>query len=131
MKETKMANNLNHVEMEGRLVKAPEFKTLANGRDYATFSVALNYTEDKAGQKKDDVCYMKVEAWGQTARDSIGTKRGDIVKVMGHLKQASYVDKDGKWHFRVAVFADYLVFRSVQPGLGVEVRELAPVELTA
>jgi single-stranded DNA-binding protein len=126
-----MANNLNHVEMEGRLVKAPEFTTLADGRDYATLSVALDYTENEAGLKKEGVCYMKVEAWGQTARDSIGTKRGDIVKVLGHLKQASYVDKDGKWQFRVAVFADYLVFRDVQPCLGFEAKELVPVEQMA
>ncbi|MDP8299938.1 MAG: single-stranded DNA-binding protein [Candidatus Tantalella remota] len=93
-----MAGSLNKVFLMGNLTRDPELRYVPSGTAVATFSVAVNRTyKDKAGEKKDEATFVRVEAWGKTA-EICGEylKKGSAVLVEGRLKSSSWEGQDGQ-----------------------------------
>jgi single-strand DNA-binding protein len=93
-----MAGTLNKVFLMGNITRDPELRYVPSGTAVATFSVAVNRAyKDKTGEKKEEVTFVRVEAWGKTA-EICGEylKKGSAVLVEGRLKSSSWEGQDGQ-----------------------------------
>ena len=60
-----MARSLNQVTLVGNLTRDPELRATNSGNEVCRFSLALNYNyRDSTGERRDDVDYVDVVAWG-------------------------------------------------------------------
>ena len=102
---------LNTVQLYGNLTRDPEMRALPSGQQVANFSVATNRTyKDKDGQKKEQVEYHNVVAFGRTA-EVIGQylKKGRPIYVQGRLQTRSW-DKDGAKQYRTEIVLENFQF---------------------
>src|SRR6218665_3187021 len=87
--------SFNKVIIMGNLTRDPEVRTLPSGNSVARLAVAVNRTyNDKDGNKKAEVTYVDVDAFGKQA-EVIGkffTKAKPIL-VEGRLKLDQWEDK--------------------------------------
>lgn len=86
---------LNHINLIGRLVREPEYRTTAAGASWCTFTLAVDDDfKDSDGNKQTD--FIDCTAWRKTA-EYITTyqARGSMVAVAGRLKSRKWTDKDG------------------------------------
>ena len=72
---------MNTIMLIGNLVRDPEAKTLANGINLTTFTIAVN------GRGKDaDATYFRITAWRQLAENcSRFLEKGKKVAVLGSV----------------------------------------------
>lgn len=91
-----MKNN-NHVQLTGRLGKAPEMKMLKKGGKLTKFTIALNENYiNKQGEHKTNTQWQTVSAWGGLATIAGRVlKKGTKVTIKGKLVNYHYTDKDG------------------------------------
>lgn len=105
--------SINTVMIGGNLTRDPELKYLDGGLAVCNFNVAVNekYT-DKAGNKKENVCFVEVVAWKKTAELAAEyLKKGSPVVVEGKLSQDEWVDKEsGKKRTKTKVTAGKVHF---------------------
>ena len=93
---------LNEVILIGRLTANPETRTVKVGRETKTvldFTVAVNgFDKDKPAD------FIPCTVWEQGAEflDKFASK-GDLVSVVGSIKNSTYEDKDGKTVNRLKV----------------------------
>lgn len=89
--------NLNLVQICGRITRDPEVRTMPNGTQVASFSVASNRTwKDQQGQKQEEVEFHNVVAFGRQAEIiQQYFHKGDEIYVQGRLKTSSWDDKNG------------------------------------
>ncbi|MBM3875821.1 MAG: single-stranded DNA-binding protein [Verrucomicrobia bacterium] len=90
-----MAANINKVLLAGNLTRDPELKFTAQGTAIANLGIAVNRVfTNQAGEKKEDVTFVDVEAWGKTA-EIMGQylKKGRPVFIEGRLKLDQWDDK--------------------------------------
>jgi len=102
---------LNKVQLYGNLTRDPEMRALPSGQQVANFSIATNRTyKDKDGQKKEQVEYHNVVAFGRTA-EVIGQymKKGRPLFVEGRLQTRSW-EKDGAKQYRTEVVLENFQF---------------------
>lgn len=109
--------DLNSVIVEGNLVADPQSKSVGPAAKTVTsFTVAVNgrfkrkEEEDKAEQS--DTVFLDVECWTTLGdRCAQYLKKGKRVRVLGRLRQSSWVGKeDQKTHYRLYVIADQVEF---------------------
>ena len=74
----------NNFEITGNCVADAKITTCKNGKEKATFSVAVNYLYTAEGEKKTVVEYFNVETWEKSLFDII--KKGVTVTVKGFRK---------------------------------------------
>lgn len=82
---------MNSINIVGRLTADPELKTTTNGKQVASFSVAV----DNQG-KDSGATFFRCQAWEKTAEficNYLG--KGRLVSVSGRMQSRSYQDKDG------------------------------------
>ena len=103
--------NLNKVLLFGNLTRSPELKSLPSGISVVNFSIATNRTwKDKEGNKKEDVEFHNVVAFGKTAETiNQWVKKGQGIFVDGRLQTRSW-DKDGQKHYRTEIVVDSFQF---------------------
>ncbi len=108
-----MAGDINKVILIGRLVKDPELRHTPNGTSVTDFTIATNRTYAIAGEKKEEVSFIKCTAWSKAA-DVIAQycKKGQRIGVDGRLKQHSWDDPDGKKRSSIEVVIDNFQFLS-------------------
>ena len=99
---------MNTVMLIGNLVRDPEAKTLANGTNLTTFTIAVN------GRGKDaDTTYFRITAWRQLAENcSRFLEKGKKVAVLGSVSLSTYTKKDGTGGASLEVNADQVEFLS-------------------
>ena len=99
---------MNTVMLIGNLVRSPEAKTLANGINLTTFTIAVN------GRGKDaDATYFRITAWRQLAENcSRFLEKGKKVAVLGSVSLSTYTKKDGTGGASLEVNADQVEFLS-------------------
>ena len=99
---------MNTVMLIGNLVRDPEAKTLANGINLTTFTIAVN------GRGKDaDATYFRITAWRQLAENcSRFLEKGKKVAVLGSVSLNTYTKKDGTGGASLEVNADQVEFLS-------------------
>ena len=98
--------SLNHVQLIGNLGRDPEARFTANGKKYATFTLAVNRTwKSAAGEKQEHTDWFLVNAWGKLADICLNyLKKGRLVYVDGRLHTERWEEK-GETHFRTNIIA--------------------------
>lgn len=102
---------LNNTSIVGRLTADPEIKTVKSNKDGKEVAVLrLNVAVDRPG--KDAGCdFIPVTMWGKTA-EFVGKywKKGDLISIVGELRQNNYTDKEGKKRSSIEVLANTVRF---------------------
>jgi len=103
--------SLNHVQLIGNLGRDPEARFTANGKKYATFTLAVNRTwKSAAVEKQEHTDWFLVNAWSKLGDFTAQyLKKGRLVLVEGRLQTDRWEDSKGETHYRTTVVA-----RSVQ-----------------
>ncbi len=107
-----MAASMNKVFLMGNLTRDPELRYVPSGSAVANFSVAVNRTyKDNAGEKKEDVSFIRVVVWGKMA-EICGEylTKGRPVLVEGRLKSRSWEAQDGQKRSALDVVATSVQF---------------------
>jgi len=109
---------LNKVQLIGNLGKDPEIRFTPEGKQVATFSMAVNCTfKNKEGESIDDTQWFNIEAWiglAKVVEDHL--KKGDRIYIEGRLKTESY-EKDGETkYFTKVVVQDMIMLGSSRNG---------------
>lgn len=97
---------MNSVVLIGRLTRDPESRTTTNGKNYATFGLAVN-KRFKPQDGSPDADFFTVKVWGQTS-DYVCNylTKGRLVAVQGRIETRKYQDKDGNQREAVDIVAD-------------------------
>lgn len=113
--------SFNKVIIMGNLTRDPEIRTLPSGMSVARLAVAVNRTyNDKDGNKKEEVTYVDVDAFGKQA-EVIGKffTKGKPILVEGRLKLDQWEDKTtGEKKSRLGVVLEGFSFVSDGKGRG-------------
>ncbi|MFH2138432.1 MAG: single-stranded DNA-binding protein [Candidatus Omnitrophota bacterium] len=104
--------NLNKVLLMGNLTRDPELRYAPNGSAVTTFSIAMSRVFNTAsGEKKEDVCYVRVVSWGKLAQTcSEYLFKGRPVFVEGRLQSRSWQASDGTKRSTLEVIAQSVQF---------------------
>lgn len=83
--------NLNKVFLIGNLTRDPELRYTQSGSAVASFGIAVNreFTSRANGEKKKDVCFVDVDAWGKT---------GEVINQ--YLQKGRQIFIEGRLNFR-------------------------------
>ncbi len=79
----------------GNLTRDPELRVTPKGTSICQFGLAVNKKwKDEAGQEREDVCFVDIEAWGKQG-EAIAKffKKGHPIYLRGVLKQDTWEDK--------------------------------------
>lgn len=108
--------NLSYIILDGNLTSDPEEKTITGGKTIASFTVAVNHSQNNPDAKeKDDVSFFEVEAWEKLGENCVEyLKKGSKVTVMGNLKQNRWKTADGENKSKVKVTASTVRFDSMR-----------------
>jgi len=94
-----MAGSLNKVTLIGNVGQDPEIRTMQDGRQMASFSVATTESwKDKAtGEKRDKTEWHNISVFSEGLVRVIQSyvKKGSKLYIEGQLKTDKYTDKDG------------------------------------
>ena len=105
-------NNLNSVLIEGNLTKDPVLKTVPSGVQVCAFSIATNRYYKVHNEQQHEVSYFDVETWAKTAENcSLYLKKGSGARIVGRLKQDSWVGDDGQKRNRIKIIAEHVEFK--------------------
>ena len=86
---------MNITIVDGRLVRAPELKTGASGKEFCKFTIASDRKKDKDGNKVSD--FIDCTAFGQTgAFIAKYYHKGDGIQLVGRFESDKYMDKNGQ-----------------------------------
>ena len=103
---------INKVTLIGNVGKDPERRTLDNGQEVATISLATNENyRDKSGEWQTVTEWHKVVCWGKLAEKTASLTKGSLVYVEGKLTTRKWTDKDGVDRYMTEVVANY--FRNI------------------
>ena len=105
------------VTFKGRLGADPEISVASNGSQVAKMRVVTNGRRMVDGNWEDtDTSWWSVTAFGRTAEAAQQLRKGDLVMVVGKIKQREW-EKDGVKRTTADVVADDLgrVLRADQP----------------
>lgn len=84
----------NLSQIEGNIGQSPKYTKLPSGKEVTRFSVAINKSWRKNGEKKTSVDWFNVEAWGHLAGPASRLTKGASVFVQGELRTGSYKKQD-------------------------------------
>jgi len=86
----------NKVELIGNLTRDPELRYTPSGTAVATIGLATNRTFTTEGEKREEVDFHKVIAWGKLAElCNQLMKKGSRVFVSGRLQYREWTGQDG------------------------------------
>lgn len=100
---------LNHIVLQGRLVRDPEIRTTDKGTDVCNFTVAVDRRKEKDKETITD--FVDCTAWSTSATfvDKYFHK-GDGIIVTGRLESRKWVDRDGNNRVRWGVTVEAMDF---------------------
>lgn len=103
---------MNKIFIIGNLTRDPEMRTLQNGTNVCSFSVAVNRRRQnsaEAGQPEAD--FFRVTAWRQLAENcNRFLAKGRKVAVTGSLSLQSYTSNTGEQRYSLEINADEVEF---------------------
>jgi single-strand DNA-binding protein len=104
-----VANDLNRVQLIGRLTRDPELRQTGSGTSYCRFGIANNRNYTTNGERREEVSFFNCTAWGRQAEIiNQYCRKGKQVAVDGRLQQRSWEDKEGKKQSSVDVIVEQL-----------------------
>lgn len=106
--------NLNRVFLIGNLTKDPELRYIPQGTAVVNLRMAINRRwKDKAGEQKDEVCFISVVAWDKQAEVcNQYLRKGSPLFVEGRLQSRSWEDSTGQKRSVIEVRAERVQFLS-------------------
>src|SRR5262245_23634429 len=111
--------NLNKVRLIGRLTRAPEIRTFANGGKVANIGFAVNNRRKntQTGQWEDEPVFLDLEAFnrGEGGRQLADLaeqylKKGHQTYIEGRLRLDQWTDKDGQKRSRLKIVVENFQF---------------------
>ncbi|MCM8762970.1 MAG: single-stranded DNA-binding protein [Candidatus Omnitrophica bacterium] len=104
--------NFNKVLLIGNLTKDPELRYTPQGTAVVNLRLAVNRRfRDKAGEQKEEVCYVTVVVWDKQAETcNQFLRRGNPVFVEGRLQSRSWEDNAGQKRNVLEVRAERIQF---------------------
>jgi single-strand DNA-binding protein len=110
--------SFNKVILAGNLTRDPELRYTPKGTAVGRIGLAINRTwRDEAGQQKEEVTFVDVDAWGKQA-ETINQylKKGRPILVEGRLKLDSWDDKQtGQKRHQLRVVMETFQFLDSSP----------------
>jgi single-strand DNA-binding protein len=99
--------SFNQTILLGHVANDPNMFETANGKQLATFSIAINRMwEENIGDKSREVDYHKIVAWGKLAEITENhIKKGMKLLVSGKLVNHCYEDKNGEEKYTTEIHA--------------------------
>ncbi len=114
--------SLNRVFLIGNLTRDPELRYTPSGAGTCEFAIGVNrsWNDKKTGEKKDEVAFLDIVAWGRTAELCAEyLKKGRSVFVEGRLTQDRWEDtKTGQKRSKIRVTAERIQFLGARSGGG-------------
>jgi single-strand DNA-binding protein len=102
---------LNQLILVGRLVYDPELKTLADGRNVTTITLAVQRPYKNAESGEYDTDFIKCTLWSGIAENTVNyCKKGSVVGVKARLAQRYYEYEEGKSFSYPEVIAEKITF---------------------
>jgi len=101
--------SLNRVQIIGRLGKDPSTHSTKNGKQYTTFSVAVDHSwKKKDGSQRKETDWFNVEAWGGLGEIcSKYLSKGRLVFLEGRLRTNRY-EQDGETRYFTKIVASQM-----------------------
>lgn len=100
---------LNKAILVGRLTADPELKQTTNGISFVSFSIAINRSYSKGGERQTD--FINIVAWRQTAEFIAKYfRKGNAIGIDGSIQTRNYVDKNGNNRTAFEVVVDNASF---------------------
>ena len=103
----------NKVILMGNLTRDPELQYLPSGTAVARVGIAVNrvYNDRQSGEKKEEVCFVDLDAFGRTA-EIINEyfQKGRPILVEGRLRFQSWETDDGQRRSKHSVMVDRFEF---------------------
>jgi single-strand DNA-binding protein len=103
----------NKVILMGNLTRDPELKYLPSGTAVAKLGLAVNrtYTDRQSGEKKEEVCFIDLEAFERTAETmNEYLQKGSPVHIEGRLRYRTWETDDGQRRSKHEVRVDRFTF---------------------
>jgi single-strand DNA-binding protein len=116
--------SFNKVILIGNMTADPELKQTTNGTSVCSFSIAVNRRFAKAEQGQQNVDFINVVTWRQSAEFVCRYfKKGNPILVCGQLQTRAWTDNQGQKRYATEVVADEVTFvasagQGVAPGAG-------------
>lgn len=86
----------NRIELIGNLTRDPELRFIPSGTAVASFGLATNRTYLSDGERKEEVDFHKIVAWGKLAElCNQLLKKGAKVFISGRLQYREWQGQDG------------------------------------
>lgn len=86
----------NRIELIGNLTRDPELRFIPSGTAVASFGLATNRTYMSDGERKEEVDFHKIVAWGKLAElCNQLLKKGAKVFISGRLQYREWQGQDG------------------------------------
>lgn len=106
--------SFNKVMLIGNLTKDPELRYTPQGTAVVNLRMAVNRRwKDKAGEQKEEVCFLTVVAWDKQAEVcNQYLRKGAPIFVEGRLQSRSWEDNAGQKRNVIEVRAERIQFLS-------------------
>ena len=103
--------SFNKVILIGNMTADPELKQTAAGISVCSFSIAVNRRFAKAEQGQQNVDFINIVTWRQSAEFvSRYFKKGNPILVCGQLQTRTWSDNQGQKRYATEVVADEVSF---------------------
>jgi single-strand DNA-binding protein len=108
---------INRVIMVGRLTRDPEVHDTSTGGKLSNMRIVTSeYRKDADGQRKEEVQYHSVVAFGRLAEICADyLRKGRLVYFEGKLRTREWEGKDGLHRYTTEVIADTMHMLSPKP----------------
>ena len=103
----------NKVILIGNLTRDPELKYLPSGSAVANVGLAVNrvWTDRESGEKREEVCFVDLEAFGRTAETmNEYLQKGRPVVIEGRLRFRTWEQDDGQKRSKHDVYVERFQF---------------------
>ncbi len=102
---------LNQVILVGRLVYDPELRTLDDGRNVTTVTLAIQRGFKNSESGEYDTDFLKCTLWSGIAENTVAyCKKGSTVGVKARLSQKYFEYEDGKSFSYPEIVAEKITF---------------------
>ena len=103
--------SFNKVILIGNMTADPELKQTASGTSVCSFSIAVNRRFAKADQGQQNVDFINIVTWRQSAEFvSRYFKKGNPILICGQLQTRTWTDNQGQKRYATEVVADEVSF---------------------
>lgn len=105
--------SVNRIMLLGNLTRDPELRYTTKGKAVVSANLAVNhYYKNAQDEKKEEVCYIDLEAWANTALLFERTQKGSQIFIEGRLKLKQWESQEGVTRRKHVVVVERLQYLS-------------------